>query len=262
MKSLLSFFFAFFSLCLQPGLAAPAVSAKQALATLSRSQGQAVASRVVFVSATRGQHQPESWKFVTRDSQGSFVEFLVTANRVAGSRPIPGFAVGEPISPKRLSVDSTTAFLLAEKASRKAKLGFDSVSYELRCAELSDKPVWFLTLVDLTGNKVGQVTVAGNSETILRKSFDTPNVGVQATPQPAPRPQPQPAPNYYPPSAGHPYAYQQAEPGLWDQTKSAVNQGGHVLKTGAVQTGKAVKGWLNKLTGRNQSDYYYDNLGQ
>jgi hypothetical protein len=117
--------------------------------------------------------------------------------------------------------------------------------------------------VDLTGNKVGEVVVSGTSEVVLRSSFDTPNVGVPATGAPAqPQLASQPKPTYYPPSAGHPYSYQQSEPGFWDKTKSTVSQGGQSLKTGAVQTGKAVKGWLNRITGRNQSQYYYDNPGQ
>ena len=231
----------FCMLCfLTAGWTAEGVSAKEALQLLTKTAGADVTSKVVYISGPKGQDQPPLWLFVVRNSKGFFIEYNMTGKRFIGSRNVPGFAVGLPVTVKRWKVDSRIAFLTAEKVARKQKLGFDSTNYELRCAEFSDLPVWFMTLVDAQNRKVGEVTVSAETGAVLRSNF----FPVPVAPASAPGAQSvAPAENAT----------------MWDKTKSTLSKGGEAVKQGAVKTGSTIKGWLNKLSGRQSApeQYYY-----
>ena len=225
------------------------VSAQAGLRTVDKSSGVKIAPRVVSIMGVNGQDQPASWLYIIQNARGDCFEFNVTNGRYLGSRGIPRVEVGRPISPRRWKIDSTQAFLLVDKMARKARVGFDSVNYHLRCAELSDRPVWFLTLLDRQSNAVGLVTLSAENGEVLSKSFPASNVAQQpAAPQyqppPAPRPgetqfynprQPSPQPQYNPPVSAPPASGREGV--------------GDTLIRGANQVGEKVKGWFNRLRG-------------
>ena len=233
------------------------VPAQAGLRTVDKSSGVKIAPRVVSIMGVNGQDQPPSWLYIIQNARGDCFEFNVTNGRYLGSRGIPRVEVGKPIPARRWKIDSTQAFLLVDKMARKAKVGFESVNYHLRCAELSDRPVWFLTLLDRQSNTVGLVTLSAENGEVLNKSFPAANVAQQpAAPQsqpppPAPRPgetqyynarQPSPQPQYYPSVNAPPASRREGV--------------GDTLIRGANQVGDTVKGWFNRLRGEPQAPYY------
>lgn len=232
------------------GMAAPGIPAKEAFRLLTKATGPAVSSKVVYVSGPLGQDQPQVWLFTIRNSQGFFVEYNMTGKKLIGSRNVPAFAVGKPITSARWKIDSASAFLTAEKIARQTKLGFDSMNYELRCAEFSDLPVWFLTLLDSRRAKIAEITISAETGAVLRKNFFAPAPAI-AGPQGAP-----------PPAPGQTMDLNQnpqSPTTMWDKTKSTLNRSGEAVKNGATRTGTAIKGWLNRITGREPApqQYYY-----
>jgi hypothetical protein len=215
------------------GRAEGGITAKTALNLVQKPAGDQMSSKIVYVSGQRGQDQPMVWLFTIRNSQGFFVEYNMTGRRFVGSRNVPTFRVGQPINLRRWKIDSNTAFVTAEKAARAARIGFDSTSYELRCAEFSDQPVWFLTLLTVQGQKVGTITISAENGAVLQKQFFE-----VAPPRPGQT-------QYYPPA----YAGQQNRNGLWDKTKSTFQQG-------AQQTRSTVRGWMDRLSGKPQPQPY------
>jgi hypothetical protein len=67
-----------------------------------------------------------------------------------------------------LKLDSKAAFVIAEGEARKARMGFDSLNYSLRCREFSREPVWTLELLDADEEMAGKVYISGSTGEVLR----------------------------------------------------------------------------------------------
>ena len=240
-------------------------SARESIRALARAQGSDVMTRIVNVSGTRGQDQPFVWRLVTADGKNQFREYFVQDGRIVAQGPVAASLAaaisGHAVPPKRLQYDSTLAFAAVEKAAKAARVGFDSADYDLRCLELSDRPVWFITLWDQHGAKVGQVSVGGDTGKILRKQFFTP--GIANAPRAAAPPVL--AKNSPPRQAGAPQpptdVYQPAEqPGFWDKTKEGVARSTNLVKESVTQASGKVRGFFDRVMGREQQqpdDYLY-----
>jgi hypothetical protein len=245
---------------LASGQAAGGNSAKTAQRIWSKATGPSIVSRLVYVFGPHGQDQPQSWLFITRDEAGFFQEHRVNGTRYAGVRAVPGFGVGKTISAKRWKIDSTTAFIAADKAAKAAKRGFDYANLEMRCTELSDRPVWFITLVNAQEQKVAEVSISAETGGVLTKNFYVPQdapapelpktkgkkKGAAPGPQMLPPPQqPQPGQTqYYNPNQPAPQMQPQARArtGLLDNARDGMDNAGHTIR-----------GWFNKLTGQGQA---------
>ncbi len=249
-----SLLLAAFTFTLSTGLAAGGNSAREAIRTVAREKGSDVMTRIVNVSGSRGQDQPHVWRIVTQRPGGpGFLEYFVQGGRIVNSGPVSASNAasisGHAIPQKKLKYDSTAAFAVAEKAARTAKSGFDSADYDLRCLELSDRPVWFITLWNGTGGRSGEVTVAADTGQILRKAFFAPGAVVTAGRGPARGAGPALQNAVYQPAP---------QSGIWDKTKSGVTRGAVVVKDSVVNASGKVRGFFNRVMGRpEQPEYLY-----
>jgi hypothetical protein len=247
------------------GQAAGGVSAKTALRTWSNATSPAVVSRLVYVFGPHGQDQPQSWLFVTKDEAGYFQEHRVNGKSYAGVRAVPGFGVGKAIAAKRWKIDSTTAFVAADKAAKASKRGFDYANLEMRCTELSDRPVWFVTLVNARDLKVAEVSVSAETGGVLTKNFYVPQDAKQpelpkakgkkrGAPPQGPGPGMMPPPQPYQPGQTQYYNPNQPAPQMQPQPQPKARTG--LLdnaRDGLENSGRTIRGWFNKLTGQGQA---------
>lgn len=66
-------------------------------------------------------------------------------------------------------------FATVDKAAKKALVGFDSINYQLRAKELSNEPVWSVSLIDQFGQTVGTLIVSAESGAVLSRTwYDVP----------------------------------------------------------------------------------------
>ena len=200
--------------------------AKEAIRTVGRERSAQYLNRLVQVFGEKGVHQPEVWRIIAADGNGTLREFFVNGTGIVSEGPVPrgtAVAVGGPTIPlSAVAIDSTTAFTRAEKVAKASKIGFDSVNYQLRCLELSDKPAWFLQLLDSRGMKVGEVTVSAHSGKVLRTAWFSANpVMVNQTV-----------------SSRQPVTAQQA----WYRTRNVVNRSAIGVKSGIGRAGQWFRG--------------------
>ncbi len=157
--------------------AAKGLAAKEALRTLARERGASWLERVVQINGDRGQDQPNAWHIVASDGKGGLREFFVGTKGLLGEGPVPASVIpqlqGPQVTPKKFTVDSTNAFMKANAAAKKARIGFDSASYRLRAAT-SGASVWYLQLNNAAGQKVGEATVSASSGRVTQMLAFTP----------------------------------------------------------------------------------------
>lgn len=65
-------------------------------------------------------------------------------------------------------LDSQSVFTLVEEEARRARVGFDSLSYLLKARELTNEPIWVIELREEDARLVGSVTVSALSGKVLR----------------------------------------------------------------------------------------------
>lgn len=217
-----------FTICLPSAWSAGGPSAQTSLRVVEKGAGVSIGPKLVSIMGVNGGDQPATWLYTIRNAQGQFFEFNVTNGRYVGSRMIAASPLGGIVASKRWKIDSAGAFAIVERLARKSKVGFDSVNYHLRCAELSDRPVWFLTLVNARSQAVGLVTLAADNGAVLSSSF-TP-----LAPTPPAAPQPGQTQYYTPNQASSPPPVER--PGIGDS-----------LKQGAERVGNTFRGWIDRL---------------
>jgi hypothetical protein len=225
-----------------------------ALNALTKAQGAGIGSRIVLVTGEQGQDQPPSWRIVARDPEvaGRFHEYIIRNNKVVQASPLASVEAPvirrSPLVVKRVKVDSTTAFMAADQAAKKALIGFDSLDYELRNKELSQDPVWLVRLRDTSGSPAGELIISAESGAVLRKTW-------YESPRPAPSPAvAATAPRSQAPAQGAPAPRDPAAPGvsqkaqqIWEDTRNGLEQGRQVVKTGFQKAGTSVRGWFERL---------------
>ena len=74
----------------------------------------------------------------------------------------------------KVNVDCLGAFRIADREAGKAMVGFDSLDYVLRARELSEDPVWELTLRAKNGSVAGTVTISAAGGKVLRTVWQRP----------------------------------------------------------------------------------------
>ena len=150
-------------------------SEKDALAVLSRQVADQPLDRVVQVVGIRGQHQPKEWRVVLRDKAkpGVFHLYMIQGQQVVRKERVEkdyrGEVPEEVVRYQDLRIDSNRVFSIADREARMAKIGFDTVNYELRCPEFSDQPVWFVDLRDGRGGTVGRLFLSASTGRVLNR---------------------------------------------------------------------------------------------
>ena len=79
---------------------------------------------------------------------------------------------GPNIPVRNVQLDSDALFRLADREANAARLGFDSLDYELRCRELSTEPIWVVNLRDRENNNVGIIFVSAKTGTVVKKLWN------------------------------------------------------------------------------------------
>ncbi len=150
-------------------------TAWQALDALKASRGAALVQQVTQVRGESGQDQPQAWEVSTRVADGERV-FVVRDGRIVADT-VYSAGGGVPVDMRRLRVDSGEAFNIANRVATAAKVGFDSIDYQLAAGALGNSPLWILYLRDGAGRDVGEVEVSGEDGSVVRQSWYHPRDG-------------------------------------------------------------------------------------
>lgn len=212
-------------------IAAGGIAAKEAVRNVGRERGASWVDRIIQITGDRGMDQPTAWHIVAAGPRGALREFFVGANGILSDGPVPAAAAAALAAPQisqaKLVFDSTHAFTRAETAARKARIGFDTATYRLRCMEQTTNPGWYLELNNAVGQKVGDVIVSATSGKVLRFiAYNPPPV---------------------PPPAAVPPGRQALE-----NARKAVNRSAQGVGTGLRRTGE----WISRKFAPRQPEYY------
>jgi hypothetical protein len=152
-------------------------SARSAIRSLDRLVSGNPSSRVVRILGWNGQDQPEKWNILVRDPKAprTFHEFTIENRRMLARRiyqndqagTLPTVTVAIP----SVVLDSTDVFLVADREGKRAKVGFDTIHYELRSKVGGQGPVWYLELRDQQYRVVGRLEIRANDGRVLRKQW-------------------------------------------------------------------------------------------
>ncbi len=136
--------------------------------------GSQTAQKIVRMRGAYGQSQPAEWWVVVHDPASPTLlrEFWIGDGRANNEGPSDEFYPRQTpagfVPIKNIKLDSVDAFELLNREATKAKMGFDSVNYFLRCREFSSEPVWTLQAVDENRNIVGIVDMSAETAKVLR----------------------------------------------------------------------------------------------
>lgn len=150
------------------------LSAREALQLVSERFGAESVEWVVEMRGWEGVPEPEEWEVVAWDPQSRYLvrEYWAgegeATNEGSTDDYYPDRSPFGYIRLTDLKLDSKAAFVIAEAEARKAKMGFDSLNYSLRCREFSREPVWTLELTDGVSRTVGKVYISGSTGEVLR----------------------------------------------------------------------------------------------
>lgn len=218
--------------------AAPApASAREAIRVLGRDRGAAVTQNILHVFGERGMDQPAVWRVVARDGRGAVREYFISGGAIVSEGVVPperAYGISPAVIPlSRISVDSRAAFAKAEAAASAAKVGFDSVNYQLRCLELSSNAAWFITYLDERGQRLGEIAIGASTGNVIRATWFK-------TPQPPPPPAP-------PPPAAGSGAPEPEGPGLLDRAREGIHRGANGLRNGISNSAN----WIRRKISRS-----------
>jgi hypothetical protein len=172
------------------GLARAGITAKTALGVFEKAKGEEALKNVVVVRGTHGTDQPEVWEIIALDvKSGGSVGYLVNGKRILKGGRVETTVGGAPVELKHLALDSNQAFRIADGEARKARVGFDSIDYQLRAVPLGYAPVWLVRLRDASGREAGVVEISGTTGAVTGgrwngKRFSNGGAAVAAAPQP------------------------------------------------------------------------------
>ncbi len=149
-------------------------TALQSLAALQKMTAREKLTGLVEVSGKGGQPTPLAWRIVFFEPRSATKTAAVTirGNRVEERNASREFyPANEPpgfFEMSKVEVDCVGAFRIADKEAGKAMVGFDTIDYRLRCRELSEEPVWTLTLRAKSGAAQGTITLSAQTGKVLR----------------------------------------------------------------------------------------------
>lgn len=152
----------------QPATAIEALSAYKNYSARDKVTG------LVEMRGTGGLPTPAAWSIVLFDPRSGtrLSTIQVRGSQVTERGPSKEFyPEREPtgfFEMGRVEVDCAGAFRIAEREAKRAMVGFDTIDYVLRARELSEEPVWILTLRTAAGKTAGTVSLSAGSGKTLR----------------------------------------------------------------------------------------------
>ncbi len=157
------------------GLASAPKTDRSALDVLGKQVSSESLKQVVQVKGFNGQDQPREWRVVLFQPReaGKFRLYRVRDGKVVDNEQLTDETAAElpggVVPYDKVRVNSAQVFRIADREAKEAKVGFDSISYELRCRELSQDPVWYVDLRDHRNLAVGRLYVSALDGDLLGK---------------------------------------------------------------------------------------------
>lgn len=148
------------------------MTAREALRVVGREKGEPWMSLLLEARGVQGDPQPAHWALAFKDAQAraGVREFVVEAasGKVTEERtPLePGALRQFPaMSAKSITFDSGEVFKKTNIEAEKQKLGFSSLTYQLR--QRGERPLWRVQLFDAGGLEVGRLEISGQDGTLV-----------------------------------------------------------------------------------------------
>ncbi len=156
-----------------PALAQQRPTAYEALRTVGTQLNRDFVNRVIALSGTNGDPQPETWKILIEDQQarGGVREVEVGNGRIISERTplrssVEG-SLGAVIDTAKLNLDSSGAFTLAQQTADKSHVTFATADYTLRVDDRGN-PIWMVALQRQSGEPAGRIFIGANHGTVTR----------------------------------------------------------------------------------------------
>ena len=165
-------------------------SAYQALRLIGNQKGRELLNHVIEVQGKGGAPQPAVWRVIVDDptARGGIREFEVSKGKIISEHtPLRGYSgVGTSavMDFQKLYLDSEGAFSVANQEATKAKMGFDSIDFELRTGDDQAAPVWILQLFDATAGNVGSIQVAADTGKVVSRDLGGKGRHIASAPYP------------------------------------------------------------------------------
>ncbi len=156
-----------------PVLAQERATAYQALRTVGTQLNRDFVNRVISVSGTNGDPQPEAWRVLLDDpnARGGVREVEVSNGKIISERtPLRSTveeSLGAKIDTSKLNLDSSGAFTIAQQTADKSHVTFATADYTLRVDERGN-PIWIVALQREGGEAAGTIHIGANHGTITR----------------------------------------------------------------------------------------------
>jgi len=149
-------------------------TAYSALRVIGKRDGQETLNRVVELRGRGGNPHPSVWKVIIDEprARGGVREIEVQRGRIVGERTPNSGGSGSPMNFNQLNLDSEGAFTIANQEAQKVGVPFDRVDYFLKSGTNGGAPVWELELSDGRNGRMGLITIAADSGTVLRNQLD------------------------------------------------------------------------------------------
>jgi hypothetical protein len=148
-------------------------TAYQALRTVGTQLNRDFVNRVISVSGTNGDPQPETWRILLDDpkARGGVRELEVSNGKIISERTPLRSAVEQSLGPTidtaKLNLDSSGAFTVARQTAEKSHVTFATADYTLRVDERGN-PIWIVALQRQGGEAAGTIHIGANHGTITR----------------------------------------------------------------------------------------------
>ena len=155
-----------------PVWAEESATAYEALRVLGSAIPMGRLQQIVSIRGTKGDPQPEKWRFVVEDPQGGGVRELEIADGRIDSdnqadRDVAGSAEGATIDVSRLNLDSSGAYAVASHTAEASHTSFATADYTLRTDERGE-PMWIVTLRNRSSRPIGTIYIGGTRGTVMR----------------------------------------------------------------------------------------------
>ncbi|MGI8482501.1 MAG: hypothetical protein ACR2MF_10645 [Chthoniobacterales bacterium] len=148
-------------------------TAYDALRAVGNQLNRDAINRVVGISGVEGNPQPETWHILLsdRNTPAGVREVDVTNGRVgtqrAPTRDLAGTARGATVDTRKLNLDSSGAYEVANKTADSSHVPFAFVSYTLRTDDRGN-PTWIVTLLSQNRRALGTIYIGANKGTVTR----------------------------------------------------------------------------------------------
>lgn len=168
-----------------PAAFASQMTVREALRVVGSEKGEPWMGVLLEASGVQGDPQPQQWALAFQDTQAraGVREFVVDATRgqVTGERtPMEPGALRQLPAMRTQSIgfDSGAVFKKINIEAQKQKLGFSSLTYQLR--QRGGLPVWRVQLFDGAGVEVGCMELSGKDGAVVSPLRQPVNTGVSS----------------------------------------------------------------------------------